>query len=516
MRNYAAITIGPIGDTLAIAASPGTLWCASTMFSYLAGDLCENILAEITGAEIIVPAYNRDIVYTDGIGRFHDRIFFTCEMERGMLEEKLKKLCTDVKNTLAGHISDALGERSEKDRARTQAYIAGYVQLSWMVADGSAAEANGDNCILNLSPYLDYMELSAQGLPEETDSPIVRLLSGTADGSNFYIHHRREGKTNACWLIPKNPSNAFQLLKGNAVRDIGNIANPYGLKDGRKIHSYFAVVQSDGDNIGTFLSSCPPERVREFSKCCIEYAGTAAKLVGDYGGLTIYAGGDDLLFLAPVEGKGGKNLLTLCSEISQEFEKRFEALGKALGGAQTPTLSFGISVNYEKSPLYEALEDAKRLLFSEAKEGKKQQIALSMHKHSGKSVFLLFPNCGAEKTPMKKLIDLIDTSAKKQTDKTDAVLHSILYQIETFRTLFTTSYENHKNTQDLYDNLFDSAAHDMGRSYINKIKALGDVIAAFPDCSADNEKNGITHEPVDVLTSMLRFAKLYTERGVRE
>ena len=121
MRNYAAITIGPIGDTLAIAASPGTLWCASTMFSYLAGDLCENILAEITGAEIIVPAYNRDIVYTDGIGRFHDRIFFTCEMERGMLEEKLKKLCTDVKNTLAGHISDALGERSEKDRARTQA-----------------------------------------------------------------------------------------------------------------------------------------------------------------------------------------------------------------------------------------------------------------------------------------------------------------------------------------------------------------------------------------------------------
>ena len=55
--NYGAITIGPIIDTLSIAASPGTLWCASTMFSRLAGDLCESICHEIPDAEIVAPAY---------------------------------------------------------------------------------------------------------------------------------------------------------------------------------------------------------------------------------------------------------------------------------------------------------------------------------------------------------------------------------------------------------------------------------------------------------------------------
>ena len=41
-------------------------------------------------------------------------------------------------------------------------------------------------------------------------------------------------------------------------------------------------------------------KVEKFSKSCMEYTSNAAGLVKEYGGVTIYAGGDDLLFLAPI------------------------------------------------------------------------------------------------------------------------------------------------------------------------------------------------------------------------
>ena len=178
--NYGAITIGPIIDTLSIAASPGTLWCASTMFSRLAGDLCESICHEIPDAEIVAPAYEAGFVNSDGIGRFHDRIFFSCSLDREELARSLQTLCENAKAQLAGEIADALGEQDTSRREEIQRYMERYIQLSWRAAGKAEAEADGKNCILNLSQYLDCMELTAQNVPEETESPVMRLLCGTA------------------------------------------------------------------------------------------------------------------------------------------------------------------------------------------------------------------------------------------------------------------------------------------------------------------------------------------------
>lgn len=44
-----------------------------------------------------------------------------------------------------------------------------------------------------------------------------------------------------------------------------------------------------------------------------------AELIGDYGGVTIFAGGDDLLFLAPLANQNDKTLFDLFDEIRKEF-----------------------------------------------------------------------------------------------------------------------------------------------------------------------------------------------------
>ena len=85
-----------------------------------------------------------------------------------------------------------------------------------------------------------------------------------------------------------------------------------------------------------------------------------------FGGMIIYAGGDDLLFLAPVSNGKGQTVFELCQEIAMLFEGKMK--DNFVGFSSCPTVSFGISIQYEKFPLYEALNHARNLLFGMANE----------------------------------------------------------------------------------------------------------------------------------------------------
>lgn len=556
MKIYGAITIGPIVETISQVSSPGALWCASGMFSWLAGELCRAI-SDIPDAEIIAPAYNPSITYKDGIGRWHDRIHFSFspspdrdELATDELATILSTLCSQAKKDLAENISNAIGYKNDKNKKTAVVeYINDYIQLSWLVAPEKLAhkkEVQEDgtvvqrNCILSLSDYLDSLELTAGFASDESYSPITRLLTGTANSTNTYIRN--------CWLMPK--SHKIQLKKGRNIREIEDVADPQSLSDGLKKRHYFAVVQSDGDNMGEVLKQCPSDSaVKRFSDMCVKYAGAAAEAVGAFGGLTVYAGGDDLLFLAPLEGKLGEkernsSILSLCGKITMIFNDHFREFIKE--GQLSPSLSFGISINYKKHPLYEALEDARYLLFDVAKKEDKKEdktkqknrIALAVHKNSGRSIKLLLPNSMLQGDPMW----LLDKLIGKHLAAKDELLHSIIYTIESFRSLYSLCLEQKRDTKHLYLNLFDSLAHDNARGYIEAVRRLGDKITADGRCraasmsenarennpkdieqgngiTADNscqdsdENDGMSGDYVDVLCSMLRFAKLYTERG---
>jgi CRISPR-associated protein Cmr2 len=69
-------------------------------------------------------------------------------------------------------------------------------------------------------------------------------------------------------------------------------------------------------------------------------------------------------------------------------------------------MSYGISVNYYKHPLYEVLEDARNLLFNEAKQNR-NTIACRLRKHSGSSYTIMLNKSDKNlKTRFEELVEI--------------------------------------------------------------------------------------------------------------
>lgn len=128
---------------------------------------------------------------------------------------------------------------------------------------------------------------------------------------------------------------------GKSIRDIQEIAEgrPEGDMDAKYL-KYYAVVYADADGMGKFLQELSRKDTCEadtklFSERCLSYDVKAAEVINDYGGMAIYAGGDDLLFLAPLKSRG-KTFLACVKIFPSCFRKRFQAKTKFFRTAQFP------------------------------------------------------------------------------------------------------------------------------------------------------------------------------------
>ena len=70
--------------------------------------------------------------------------------------------------------------------------------------------------------------------------------------------------------------------------------------------------------MGKIVSSISADNVLKVSDALLEYGKKACEKIKSYGGLPIYAGGDDLLFIAPVNGKNN-NIFGLIDEIDKLY-----------------------------------------------------------------------------------------------------------------------------------------------------------------------------------------------------
>lgn len=382
MSMYAGITIGPIFDTIRNASTPAALWFASSIFSDITRKLCEKITAAFHECEILSPYYSieKNRSYgSDGVGKFHDRIIFRAPEITAV---RVKSITDQVKEDI---IKD-FPEEFRKDRYIK--FLKIYLQIHYCII--SEEKLKGENPILALSPYLDALELMKTFAPTDADNPFSEM---NREKTNARIK-RSALFENIC------RRNQFQNDDGD-IRSIEEIAEgSYAVKEYNrlKMAHYFAVVSADGDGMGKFLKQLhSSEEITAFSEACLQYSEKAAEMIARYGGMTIYAGGDDLLFLAPLKGAAeedakGENIFALCSRINREFQKIIGKMNR--GSAATPTVSFGISIQYEKYPLYEARENASALLFNVIKkeDRTKNSIAVNLQKHSGQSVILRVSN----------------------------------------------------------------------------------------------------------------------------
>jgi len=161
--------------------------------------------------------------------------------------------------------------------------------------------------------------------------------------------------------------------------------------DKRRPSTYYALLQADGDNMGTLIdalvapkeneqpSDAPPhERHRKLSQALSRFAERVREIVNDdHHGALIYSGGDDVLAFLPLH-----TVLACATKLKTSFSAALEGLAEE-AGCDPPTLSVGIAIVHHLEPLREA----RRLAHDAEKKAKrmpgKNALAITVSKRSG-------------------------------------------------------------------------------------------------------------------------------------
>ena len=463
-KKYIGVTIGPISETINLSSSPASLWMASYLFSSLSREICSILVSEyqVPKEDILSPYFDPDRAEVPGVGLYHDRII----LRAGTFPIAQ---FAQVKAKAIARMADEF--------ALDGAYLKEFLMVS-------AAEFEAENPVMESGPVLDNLELARTFILTETENSIA-------------------GANNA--KIKKLPmavqwGSAWQLLnqKGN-IRSLPEISAA-GMSDNLKKRNYYAIVRSDGDNMSRIIGPLrDTDAVRSFSSDCLEYCREMASCVASFDGMTIYAGGDDLLAILPCEDGQGRSVLEFVQAANEIFSNQFKKYGKET------SLSFGIEICHKKFPLYEALEQSAQLLFGVAKSTK-NAVALRLQKHAGQSEGLVISHA-----VLGQVIDL----QKRVTTRTDEdVLLSALYKIAQFQVAFNTCREVWE-VRNLFCNTFDADAHE-GNEFLKSV-----LPEFFEECIRDGNimaltDNGVEEDKALTLGYLLRLMKFYTEEGGEE
>lgn len=507
-KNYIGITIGPIFETIKEATSPASMWFASAFFSEVTRLLCEKIKKEDPNA-IISPHSSNLSGLSDGIGKYPDRIFL-CSSK--IDQKKLKCYINEVKGEAAGFFKKNPPESTTPESTKT--FMDDYLQINYIIL--KEAEI-GSNILFTLNRYLNYLELMPTFPSTNKNNSFRDLFRGEANS-----HNKKVKESSLVKEVKPVSNQLFKDPERKQLRSIEDIALGNRKKSGKKTDNYFAVIYADGDRVGTLLeligkkSSTQIDSIRHFSEACLTYTKEAAKKVGDAKGLTIYAGGDDVLCLSPVEyldNGDTKTVFDLCKALSSEFEEKVaknSQIEAFIDPNQPPSLSFGVSIQYEKYPLYEAFDNANYLLFEKAKKtSHKNCIAVNVIKSSGQRLGLWISN-----TCLDRVLPLLCDRA--QTSQT---LHSIIYKLEEQKALFET-LENHVVNRDERDEyierfvqLFDNIHQQKFGDYIRQIAEFYFDRILYPAQPQIGLLEGQNTDTITILQQFLRIKKFFIEEG---
>ncbi len=549
--HYAGITVGPIIDTLGYTATPAGLWCASYFFSTLVRDLCEGLRGK--GYDILTLPEDYDMQQSDhGIGTYHDRIYYKSEKEKAVIRQEWNEIYEEVLQKHSGRIETALREAPEAshsfDRDKIGRFLKDYLQVHSVILTEEQVRAKG--IAASLAKVLDAVELAGKVVTKQESNPLRRLIRGDKDNSNRYVK-----KYPALQQAAVDEEFPLAEMKDESVdiRSIGEIGSGSGIGDIKrtgKTAKYFAIVQCDGDSMGKTIASekelddleKQENRLREFSRMCMRYTKDASRLVVEYGGVVIYAGGDDLLFLAPIlstrRGSESGNVWELCRSVGQKFDEIF----READTEKRPSLSIGMSIHYQKFPLYEAFEDAIDLLFGTAKKfnpERKNNLAIRLHKHSGQSVDVVCcmetnasikERCGLYDEFLKFLKDFNDSQQKNSDQEKNLFMHSMLYHLENQHILFRKGLleEDGFMLSNAFQNVFDHPNQEFGGSMrdgiislMEKAKAAcrGEDKLAQGSSAIRGKKEALSTEEANaeaimaVVSAMLRISKFLVEEA---
>ena len=483
---YIAITIGPIYKTISIAKKTRELWGASYLFSYL----MEQFLEPFRDREFIVPYVEDESLFDTNnkrsVGVFPDRAIF--KAKDGDLEAFKKHI---------DRVLDDLAKNSPLDRD----FVKNYFQIN--AIEVSIDEK--DNIIYTIMPYLDTAELFYR-VGQYDEKRLIKFLRE----DNRYLKNRAFDRDKIKRGFASLPEIAlYELLDSTDIRDYfkhkldeeESVYETSVYKEYIKpYHKYIAIINADGDNMGKIIKTFKEKKdYQAFAKALSNFAKESAKTVKNYGGEMIYAGGDDLLFFAPVVSNK-KTIFELCEELSQGFEEELKELNQKV--EQKATLSFGVSITYYKFPLYEALERSRNLLY-EAKSGKdRNKIAFEVIKHSGQVFGAIVPK--NEKRLYKKFLDITKYIPKKELSNFLHSLHHKLYQHKITIQHIATKDNGKERMQNFFKNYFNEGnIHTQFKELFEELSILIPLAYSYFGVPKKDDRD----KALDFVYSALRFKK---------
>ena len=504
MSKYIGINIGPVVKTLSLARRPRELWAASYLFSYLMKCIVEE--AENKGG-LIAPAKvsgESDLK----VGLYPDRLYLRPN------DQNNNELAADILKIAWENFRKNVSSQEYEEPHENKALRGIWLYDEYFNLMHTSCEADSEVvAVKTLNRQLDLLELCvmASNTTDKYDpqGQVLKLLQRTNNSSLFYL---ATGKPEfPVESLAEIAAAQLQTKVSEKWNDFVSLAksendktNPYSVFENKhnSYHRYFCVVQSDGDNMGKTLTdiSLADGSISKISSALVKFGKKAVTLISEFGGMPIYAGGDDLLFLAPVVGKDNKHIFELLESLDSDAFCQVRDVCKkvqpSLDSIDLPTLSFGVSISFYKHPLYEALETARTLLFDVAKNvpGKKA-IAWKLEKHSGES----FEACYSRKE--KEL----DDAVKGVINVTDdgQIVTQTLHKSKCNWKLLTMCLESENRF--LLDSFFKTTLEEtlQNKAYFDALKILMRTLFDVKKPSDDEQMKAY----VESLYSILRTAK---------
>ena len=170
---------------------------------------------------------------------------------------------------------------------------------------------------------------------------------------------------------------------------------------GRPPRSYYALLVMDGDRMGALLQRQDPGKV---SSALADFTAQVPKIVEEHNGVTIYAGGDDVLALLTLDRAIG-----CADQLRKVFRRCF--------ADQEPkeiTASGAIVFAHHQVPLRDVLREAHHQLERVAKEQNgRNSLALAVYKPGGVTTSWVNP-WEVEASPVASLQCLIETMSDEE------------------------------------------------------------------------------------------------------
>jgi CRISPR-associated protein Cmr2 len=470
--NYIALTIGPIYTTIMQAKKTRAVWAGSYFFSWFMKEVL--IASKEKGFSILLP-YSKDISQTqNGTGKYADRIYFEKgNKSKGDLQEIIDTIITN----LAEDIDKLCGADSVD---AVTIFLKQYLNLHII----EASILNKAEVLASLNQLLDQRELIQYypsivernylqeylGLEVSKGSLLAKDGFGEVKGFGF----RSVTETATTSLNRWQPEAYKRVVKAGYKNEdlemIDELVKTAAFKDLlRPHHKYMAVLYADGDNISNLLKaiSTDSKALQEFSRRLLLFADKAEAVLNNYGGDSIFLGGEDLLAFLPMacitnDKKEQRNILSIINELDIAFKETIGDYAVEKGIKHPPTLSYGISINYVKHPLKESMHIAHKLM-EQCKQTDnfplKNAIGLRLQKHSGQYMecFIEKGNAASWKMIHELTAEYTKTSL---SEKTEEVLSGVIHRFKDnlFFTAFAEAAKN-KRLEAFFKNYFDEDVH---------------------------------------------------------